>query len=310
MNLPIGSIIAWHKNLTGCPALPAGWVECNGGTLDNPDSPFDGQPIPNLNGDKRFLRGGSESGILQTDAMQEMKGGLSIVNGAPRMGTNDVAGFTNPFYGEGTSGYRVQIDNISGSYARVFFDNSRSVRTDIETRPINMSVVWIMRVSDTDRESRLIPDEDDDAHIDITTQTPVDGGSGGKIGGVTCPIRLGQLYATQEGAEYKGKRVLGLWRFGKMTYSQAGAITASDGLKLNLTNSFLTKRLGKTFDFDKATFYSYDQANEEWDALDSQVFELSRKSFAGAVSQVEGVQIWIKELESGSYVMLGVVQVD
>lgn len=148
MNLPIGAIIAWHKNLTGTPALPAGWVECNGGTLDNPDSPLHGQSIPNLNGDKRFLRGGSASGDLQQDAMQAMKGGLSIVNGAPRMGINDVSGWTNPFYGEGSSGYRAQVNSNSGSFAKIIFDNSRAARTADETRPINMSVVWIMKVAD------------------------------------------------------------------------------------------------------------------------------------------------------------------
>jgi len=301
MNVPIGTILAWHKNLTGCPALPAGWVECNGGTLDNPDSPFNGQAIPNLNGGKRFLRGGSISGDLQADAMQ----GHKHETGAQNVGTFGAGSVRvrGAFTSTGTNTCALSdvpvADSVNGT-----------PRVADETRPINMSVVWIMKVSDTERESRLIPDEDDDAHIDTVTQTPVDGGSGGKIGGVTCPAKLSQTYNTQAGAEYKGKRVLGLWRFGKMTYSQAAAITASDGLKLNLTNSFLTKRLGKAFDFDKATFYSYDQANEEWDALDAQVFELNRKSFAGPTTQAEGVQIWIKELESGTYVMLGVVQVD
>jgi len=60
--VPIGSIIAWHKDKTGVPALPAGWVECNGQTLSNPDSPLDGQDIPNLNGNNRFLRGNNSSG--------------------------------------------------------------------------------------------------------------------------------------------------------------------------------------------------------------------------------------------------------
>ncbi|MCE5217807.1 hypothetical protein LLH03_12355 [bacterium] len=298
MSVPIGTIVAWHKNLTGCPALPAGWVECNGGTLDNPDSPYHGQTIPNLNGDKRFLRGSTVSGDLQQDAMQ----GHYHANKYQGISVSGSGTIVSIQTGAGVSNTTVQSPVTDGT--------NGTPRVANETRPINMSVVWILKVSDTERESRLIPVEDDDAHIDTTTQTPVDGGSSGKIGGVTCPAKLSQTYGTQAGAEYQGKRVLGMWRFGKMTYSQAGAITASDGLKLNLTNSFLTKRLGKAFDFDKATFYSYDQANEEWDALDAQVFELNRKSFAGPTTQAEGVQIWIKELESGTYVMLGVVQVD
>jgi hypothetical protein len=307
MDVPIGTILAWHKNLTGCPALPAGWVECNGGTLDNPDSPFHGQAIPNLNGDKRFLRGGSVSGDFQDDAFEGHRHKIGF--GAAKSGTTP-----NPRPLMNAQASEVDVtDNecVSvGATEPVTDGVNGTPRVADETRPINMSVVWIMKVSDTERESRLIPDEDDDAHIDTTTQTPVDGGSGGKIGGVTCPAKLSQTYATQAGAEFQGKKVLGMWRFGKRTFSQAAAITASDGLKLNLTNSFLTKRLGKAFNFDKATFYSYDQANNEWDALDAQVFECTRKTFAGAVTQAEGAQIWIKELESGTYVMLGITQVD
>lgn len=63
---PIGSLIAWAKNLTGVPALPANYAECNGQTLSDPESPLNGQVIPNLNGvsgqTKRYLRGSTSSG--------------------------------------------------------------------------------------------------------------------------------------------------------------------------------------------------------------------------------------------------------
>ncbi|MCP4595077.1 hypothetical protein, partial [Neptuniibacter sp.] len=67
---PIGAIIAWHEDFTNTPALPDGWVECNGLPLDDPDSVYDGQTIPDLNGDERFLRGSSTSGTEQPDAFQ------------------------------------------------------------------------------------------------------------------------------------------------------------------------------------------------------------------------------------------------
>lgn len=63
--VPVGSIIAWAKSLSGVPALPEGWVECNGQTLSDPESPLDGQVIPALNGSigtQRFLRGSITSG--------------------------------------------------------------------------------------------------------------------------------------------------------------------------------------------------------------------------------------------------------
>ena len=63
---PIGSVMAWLKSLTGCPALSENWVECNGQVLSDAESPFDGMTIPDLNanggGSKRFLRGSTSSG--------------------------------------------------------------------------------------------------------------------------------------------------------------------------------------------------------------------------------------------------------
>jgi microcystin-dependent protein len=48
------------------PRLPDGWVECNGQTLSDSDSPYNGVTIPNLNGSggstQRFLRGSTTSG--------------------------------------------------------------------------------------------------------------------------------------------------------------------------------------------------------------------------------------------------------
>ena len=59
---PIGAVVAWLKSYTNTPqTLPGGWVECNGQTLDDEDSVYDTQTIPDLNGDNRFLRGNSTS---------------------------------------------------------------------------------------------------------------------------------------------------------------------------------------------------------------------------------------------------------
>jgi hypothetical protein len=59
---PVGAIIAWHKNLAGVPALPEGWVEVNGQSIADNDSPLNGVTLPDLNGQGRFLRGGGTSG--------------------------------------------------------------------------------------------------------------------------------------------------------------------------------------------------------------------------------------------------------
>ena len=63
---PVGAVMAWLKTYTNTPALPAGWVECNGQTLSDAGSVYNGQVIPNLNassgGTHRFLRGSTTSG--------------------------------------------------------------------------------------------------------------------------------------------------------------------------------------------------------------------------------------------------------
>src|SRR3972149_936817 len=65
----VGSIKAYAKSFTGVPSnnLTAFWVECNGQTLSDAESPLNGQTIPNLNNAVeetygRFLRGGLTSG--------------------------------------------------------------------------------------------------------------------------------------------------------------------------------------------------------------------------------------------------------
>lgn len=81
-NLPVGSIIAWHRDLAmpdqSTPLavdLPPGWVACNGQPLVDPDSILNGATIPNLNGAggelKRFLRGAEKSGEMENDQIKD-----------------------------------------------------------------------------------------------------------------------------------------------------------------------------------------------------------------------------------------------
>jgi hypothetical protein len=63
--VPIGAVIPWFKDTPGVPALPANFVECNGQVLNDPESPLDGQFMPDINtGAQRFIRGGVNSGAL------------------------------------------------------------------------------------------------------------------------------------------------------------------------------------------------------------------------------------------------------
>jgi microcystin-dependent protein len=66
--VPVGGIVAWAKSMTGVPALPAEFLECNGQVISDAGSPMNGQTLPNLNayggGAQRFLRGATTSGAV------------------------------------------------------------------------------------------------------------------------------------------------------------------------------------------------------------------------------------------------------
>jgi|GEM_PF-3103831 len=150
VNLPIGTILPWHKHLeskTGQPLSnpPLGWVECNGRVnLESlsdeqreylSDCVVDLNKIPDLNDGGRFLRGGMKSGVHQ-DAS-------AIVDEANRYVPGD--------------GMHIMKDDgvddtvLSGfplNYSHIFAkgEDSRPQIKYRKTRPINMSVVWIIRV--------------------------------------------------------------------------------------------------------------------------------------------------------------------
>jgi hypothetical protein len=121
---PVGSIIGWHKSFGGTPALSSGWVECNGQVLVDPESVYNGFTIPNINGDGRFLRGGALSGTMQAEEFKAHTH-TEVADGPTGAGNSGAGG--TPLTHNVTA---PQTGSAGGA----------------ETRPINMSVVWIMRV--------------------------------------------------------------------------------------------------------------------------------------------------------------------
>jgi hypothetical protein len=133
--MPIGSIIAWHKSLTGVPSLPDGWVECNGGTVNDISSPLNGQAIPDLNsqvyaGDRgRYLRGGTVSGVSNDSTYWSDNG-------------NSYGGELGGSYGTSYA-YFHDLDAESSSqlsYSEVGLGSTRRFQVAA------MTVVWIMRI--------------------------------------------------------------------------------------------------------------------------------------------------------------------
>lgn len=112
--LPIGTILPWAKTLTGTPALPANFVECNGQVLNDAGSIYNGLTMPALNAANRFLRGNTTSG--------------------------------------GTGGGGTHNHQISGSYRSVqsggsytnVWDGTNS--TSATNEPAYMDVVWIIKI--------------------------------------------------------------------------------------------------------------------------------------------------------------------
>ena len=115
--VPIGSIIAWAKSISNTPPLLPNFVQCDGQTLSDGDSPLNGQVIPNLNSGNKFLRGAATSGGT---------GGKSTIA-----------------YGIG------RVDNATGSNVRLgHMDGNTNTggAHSMDNKPPYFEVVWIMRI--------------------------------------------------------------------------------------------------------------------------------------------------------------------
>jgi len=122
--MPIGVILPWHKSVYSF--LPNNWVECNGGNVNNPTSPIHGVAIPNLNGEGRFLRGSATSGTFQADELKS------------HAHTTVASSLTDP-----KNEWHVHADWANASEGPT---ENTTATGGTETRPTNMSVVWIMKI--------------------------------------------------------------------------------------------------------------------------------------------------------------------
>jgi len=132
VNVPVGSVLPWLKTLTGTPALPPEFVECNGQTLNDSESVYNSQTIPNLNGDSRFLRGNSTSGGT---------GGAATVT----LSTANLPAHSHTLTG-GAVGSPGSTVGATTNIGTTFTSSSVGSGTAHENLPPYYNVVWIMRV--------------------------------------------------------------------------------------------------------------------------------------------------------------------
>ena len=136
--VPIGAVVSWLKNYTNTPSLPEGWVECNGQTLSDSESPYDGQTIPDLNSNNRFLRGNSSSGGTGGESTHTL-----TISEIPSHRHNIT---TSSDSSNNATGYIQGCDDQSGTNTSSNQMGTTGGGEAHENKPPYYDVVWIIRI--------------------------------------------------------------------------------------------------------------------------------------------------------------------
>ena len=165
--MPIGSIISWVMKVDSngdFVDLPDGWIRCDGSTIPH-GSIWAGKRVPNLNGEKRFLRGGSDDDALtlEDDMLLNHEHYVDYTqshNHGFEEWYTDVGENAHGSYGPCES----HINDNGEMYSRKCYKdprypttNAQNIYVDVqgvdnkyasgfEVRVKNMNVIWIMRV--------------------------------------------------------------------------------------------------------------------------------------------------------------------
>jgi len=139
----IGDMKLWHKNFgAGTQSLQWGWVEMDGSTISDSESPLNGQTVEDLNGEARFFRASATSGIKQDFKTEDLYTRISHDGGTSRLYYDELSSpsWDSDYYGSLPS----RTANVTARTSGVVVESLGT--TDDETRPINMSVFLIMKI--------------------------------------------------------------------------------------------------------------------------------------------------------------------
>tara|TARA_Y100000310_G_scaffold151386_1_gene150985 strand:- start:1718 stop:2182 length:465 start_codon:yes stop_codon:yes gene_type:complete len=143
-DVPIGGVVAWLSNIAGVPNLPEGWALCDGSTISDGNSPLNGQTIPDLNGDNRFLRGNSTSGGTGGSENHQHTESFGVAVSTIVSFAEDPFGGSNDTITEARS----TSDNVSsGTFTGSLTSEARnSSGNAVSPLPTYYAVVWIIRI--------------------------------------------------------------------------------------------------------------------------------------------------------------------
>lgn len=146
--MPVGTVMFWHADLTGVPALPDGWVLCDGQTLDDPKSPLDGQVIPDINGSNQMIRASDSSG--NTGGQSEIELTLTADN-IPQHShsyTSFVSATTTNFQNGVSANFGGVASTAAQSRTTGTYGQSSPTALSFHNEPPHIDLVAIMKVRD------------------------------------------------------------------------------------------------------------------------------------------------------------------
>lgn len=141
--VPIGGIISYLKSFTNTPTLSTAFVECNGQTINDSGSIYNGQATPNLNGSgsltKRFLRGSITSGT--TGGLETGSTFNAVVTSSYTMHT--LAFCSGIFFYPGDPGTQAAVGLLEWPTGG---DVDGKVTVSVPTVPPYYEVVYVLRI--------------------------------------------------------------------------------------------------------------------------------------------------------------------